>query len=322
MDIHKRSVQIGFCVLVFALTLRVGGALAGKVAGILSKEKVANAIFFLETGRVVRAAKPSPTTPSETEPPAPTEPEPTAAVFTSSDISRVQLNNRTGVSVDSAALMQQTLSWDLTQAAPTVLIYHTHGTEGYSEISGYRTKDKNNNMVSIGAAVARRLEAEGITVLHDTAAHDDPSYNGSYTSSRKSVQAYLAEYPSICLVLDIHRDAVEDEAGNQVGQAITVDGQKTAQLMMVVGTDASGRNHPDWEKNMALAVKLHVQLQKQTPGICRAISFRTQRFNQDLSPGGLLIEVGAAGNTRQEALLAAEKLAEGIIALAEGTEVY
>ena len=71
---------------------------------------------------------------------------------------------------------------------------------------------------------------------------------------------------------------------------------------------------------MSLAVKFQAQLEKQCPGICRPISFRSQRFNQDLSTGALLVEVGSAGNTHQEALLATDFLAQTIIALAKGTE--
>ena len=206
-----------------------------------------------------------------------------------------------------------------------MLILHSHGsesyqnTENYQEISDHRTLDTDYNMVSVGERLAQQLEAAGIHVVHDKTLHDQPSYNESYVEARKSIQSYLAEYPSIQLVLDLHRDSVEDQSGNQKGYTVTVEGQKVARLMMVVGTDAGGRNHPNWQENFALAIKLHVQLCKKTPGICRSISFRTQRFNQDLSAGGLIIEVGAAGNTRQEALLGADALAEGIIALANGT---
>ena len=70
---------------------------------------------------------------------------------------------------------------------------------------------------------------------------------------------------------------------------------------------------------MALATKLHAQLEIRFPGICRPISFRTERFNQDLSPGALLIEVGAAGDTLEQALVAVNALAEGIGDLAFGT---
>ena len=115
-------------------------------------------------------------------------------------------------------------------------------------------------------------------------------------------------------MLDIHRDAVEASDGEQLGFTVG----SAAQLMLVVGTDASGLSHPGWPENMSLAVKLHAQLEKNTPGICRPISFRSQRFNQDLSPGALIVEVGAAGNTRQEALEAVELLGQAVIDLAQG----
>lgn len=315
---RKEYLQTGIVCVTLAVVMHLGLSLAPRALPIL---------LFLGTGRW--AGQSGQTAVSVDLPEESSGPESgDKAVFAAGDQSLVEVHNVCGYGVDVGAMLATPLTWNLRQAEPTVLILHSHGTESYRntenyvQTTQYRTLDKGYNVVSVGDYLAQKLEAAGIRVIHDTTLHDYPSYNDSYVEARDAIAAYLAEYPSICLVLDIHRDAVEDEAGNQVGQAITVDGQKTAQLMMVVGTDASGRNHPDWEKNMALAVKLHVQLQKQTPGICRAISFRTQRFNQDLSPGGLLIEVGAAGNTRQEALLAAEKLAEGIIALAEGTEVY
>ena len=113
-------------------------------------------------------------------------------------------------------------------------------------------------------------------------------------------------------MLDLHRDAT-DESAAQLDTSALVNGMESAQLMLVVGT-----RQEDWQSNMALAVKLTALLEKRHPGITRPISFRTQRFNQDLSPGALLVEVGAAGNTRQEALTAAKALADAIIALSKG----
>ena len=149
--------------------------------------------------------------------------------------------------------------------------------------------------------------------------HDSPSYSSSYSNARKSIRAYLEKYPSIRMVLDIHRDSVENSDGEQLRFTAQKDGQTAAQLMMVVGTDANGLSHPDWPENMSLAVKLHAQLEKNCPGICRPISFRSQRFNQDLSTGAMLIEVGSAGNTRAEALLAAQILGQAILELSHGT---
>ena len=322
---ERRCFQAGFFVLILAVVVRLVST--GVVATVMKNPMTVSAVVLMETGRWVGSIpeKSDPAPNVETVSKTPT---PQTVAFTAEDGALVEVNNVCGYGVDIEAMLAEPLSWDLMQETPTVLILHSHGsesyqnTEGYTQSSAYRTLDKNYNVVSVGKRLKERLEGAGIGVIHDTSLHDYPSYDDAYVAARETIAAYLEAYPSICLVIDLHRDAVEDGSGNQLGYTINAEGQKTAQLMMVVGTNASGRNHPNWERNMALAVKLHVQLQKQTPGICRAISFRTQRFNQDLSPGGMLIEVGAAGNTRQEALLAADRLAEGIIALAKGTEVY
>lgn len=174
-------------------------------------------------------------------------------------------------------------------------------------------------MLSIGDAVGEILENGGIGVIHDRTLHDHPSYNDAYHSSRKSVQQYLQQYPSIRLILDLHRDA----SGGTGGQLVTVGsvgGVRSAQLMLVVGTDEKSGSHPLWRENLSLALKLTAVLERENPGLCRSVNLRAQRFNQDLSPGCLLVEVGAAGNTHAEALLAAQALARGILEIAEGVE--
>lgn len=341
MDISHKSLRIGAAAILCAVILRLfSSGLIDTAVSILSKPETASVIFYLETGRVVRSPEPQvPTQPETTHPPETTPQQETTfpvssvppdepaaqAVFSPDDAALVQIGNFCGYEVDTEALLQQPLDWELINHAPTVLILHTHGsesytqTEDYTEDTAYRTLDENYNMISIGARLAALLEDGGIHVLHDQTIHDYPSYNGSYAHAREYISEYLKQYPSICMVLDIHRDAMEDADGNQIGHTLQINGQKTAQLMLVVGSDAGGLVHPDWQKNMALAVKLHAQLEKHCPGICRPISFRTQRFNQDLSPGALLVEVGAAGNTRVEAMLAVEQLAQGILELAHGT---
>lgn len=312
MDIHKRSLQIGLGVLLCALVFRLGGGITDKLAAFLSRPQVASTLLFLETGRVVRAVEPEqPTAPAEETVPEtvlPTEPAAEPVVFTASDVG-IKINNQSGKSVDLSALIQSPLTWNLKQDAPTVLIYHTHGTEAYTETSGYRTRDNNYNMISIGTAVEKRLTEAGISVIHDTVAHDAPSYDGSYAASRKSVQQYLAEYPTIKLVIDLHRDSMTDSAGKQLQTSVN----GAAQMMFVIGTQAD-----NWLENTALAAKLHALLERQCPGIMRSLCLRPQRFNQDLAPA-LLVEVGAAGNTRAQALNSAELLSDAIIELAQGT---
>ncbi len=293
---------------------------------LMSHPEAVSLLLYLETGRIV---EPLPTV-AETQPTQTTvgtEPVPKGLLFYEEDAELVQVSNFSNYAVDVPALLTAQLEWDLTEAGPKVLILHSHATESYTQTaqfsyhpsSAYRTLDTERNMVRVGQALKEALEQKGIGVIHDTTLHDYPSYNDAYIQSRETVQQWLAQYPSIHLVIDLHRDAAGDSAIKQLSTATVIDSTETAQLMMVVGSNAGGRQHPNWEANFALAAKLHAQLEKRFPGICRPISFRTERFNQDLSAGALLIEIGAAGDTLEEALAAVGFLAEGISDLALGT---
>jgi len=337
MEQERRSIRIGLTAIACAVFLRLVSVGAfDPVVKLLTRQEVASFLLYMETGRVVRTASASellalPETTAATEPPQ-IQPQPQPVenanpTFSAQDAQLVDISNYNDYAVDVPAMLQTPLSWDLTQDSPTVLILHTHATESYTqtpentytESSGYRTLDEQHNMIRIGARIAELLEAGGIRVIHDRTLHDHPSYNDAYSNARDTIRTYLEQYPSIRMVLDIHRDAADMSSGVQLSTQATVNGQASAQLMMVVGTNAGGLNHPAWPENMALAVKLHAHLEKAFPGICRPISFRSQRFNQDLSTGGMLIEVGAAGNTLEEALTAADVLAQELLELAHGT---
>lgn len=329
MDIEKWSVRIGAAALLFAVLFRLGsdGVFKTAAQALATPESVA-VMMFLESGRVVRS--PAVETPRATEPvetsPMPEDTAPAQAVFAPADADLVEVNSYCGYEADVPALLQQPLSWQLQKKEPTVLIIHSHGSESYEktdkyeESSAYRTLNTDYNMISIGAELKRILEAGGVQVIHDTQMHDQPSYSASYSQARKSIKKYLEENPSICLVLDLHRDALENKDGKQVAVRAKHDGKTVAQLMLVVGTDVR-LSHPDWPENMSLAVKLHALLEKSFPGICRPISFRSQRFNQDLSPGALLVEVGSAGNTHEEAMAAVQVLGQTVLELAAGAAV-
>ena len=237
----------------------------------------------------------------------------------------VELTYLCGYRPDIAALLRSPLEWDLASGEPTVLIFHTHTTESYEkgeqdyiESAPYRTTDGRYNVLAVGDRITALLNQAGIVTLHDREFHDYPDYNGCYGRTRKCTAAYLKEYPSLRLVLDLHRDASEGGPG-QLRTLAKVDGKDSAQLMIVAGSQDSGAAHPRWLENLSLGLKLQAQLQSQCPGIVRPLSLRAQRFNQDLSPGSLLIEMGGAGNTLQEAMLAGDQLAQAVIALSRGT---
>ena len=334
MELERQALKLGAAAIVCALILRLASNLPSEVKSFLSGPEMTRIAILLHTGRLVRLPEEittpaisltEPTESTQTDVPVTTPAETAVAVFEEQDAALVSVNSYCGYETDLSALLQTPLSWDLTEAAPAVLILHSHGSESYVNLEGYRessphrTLDTDYNMVSVGTHLAELLEAGGVHVIHDTTLHDYPSYNASYGNARESMADYLSRYPGICLVLDLHRDAVELSDGTQKKFTVATPQGEAAQLMMVVGTDASGLDHPDWPSNMALAVKLHAQLEKLVPGSCRPISFRSQRFNQDLSSGALIVEVGAAGNTHQEALLGAELLAQAILSMAGGT---
>ena len=338
MKLEEKCLQLGAVVVAAAIALRLlGGGLGQQLLTKLSSPEMAALLLYVETGRVIHPGQAqTPTAPTEpaiapeTEPPettdAPALPsEPDMPAFAPQDAALVEVNSLCGYDADVETLLQMPLDWNLTGDAPTVLILHSHATESYTktedyaESTAYRTLDEGYNMVSVGDRLTQLLEERGIRVIHDRTLHDYPSYTNSYNQARSATRKLLEENPSIRLVLDLHRDSIADSAGDQLSYTVDTQEGSAAQVMMVVGTDAGGLTHPNWDENMALAVKLHALLEQSCPGICRPISFRSQRFNQDLSTGALLIEVGAAGNTRPEALLATEYLADCIAALANGT---
>ena len=340
MDEHRPVLRIGAWTVALAVFLRLlGTGVLDRLTRLPTDPGTLSLFVYLQTGRkVTLPAKlpvlplPTPTQPAPTQPTLPetTEPQPTQPPsetgITAEDMSYVNLSYSGNYRPELEPLLLSPLFWDLADGQPRVLILHTHATECYTAAPGesiylsgdYRTEDPAHNMLSVGEYVAKKLAEGGVGVIHDRTLHDSPSYNDAYVNSRKTVQAYLEKYPTIQLVLDLHRDAA-GSGGQQLVTVGSVNGQRSAQLMLVVGTNESGRNHPNWQQNLALALKLTAVLEREDPGLCRNINLRKERFNQDLSVGGLIVEVGAAGNTRQEALLAAGALVEGILKLAKGT---
>lgn len=314
----KKVLQVGGFMIGLAILLRLTLGAWAPVLESGQPIQPGQIFLFLQTGRVIclpAAPPPQEDTPLPSETPAPA-----IAVFSQTDGKLIQLRNTSDKKADVSTALLTELQWDLYANQPTVLILHSHGSESYEytgeyqETTAYRTLNTDYNMVSIGDQLAKKLEQAGIRVIHDRTLYDVPSYNDAYVNARKAIQQHLADNPSICLVLDLHRDAAATETG-QIRYVTDTPEGTAAQLMLVLGT-----NHTGWQDNLSFATKLQVQLEKQVPGICRPISVRAQRYNQDLCPAAVLVEVGAAGNDRQEALLAAEYLANAIISLACGAQ--
>lgn len=324
MDAQRKSLRVGTWAILLAIAVRlVSTGAPERFWEWLRQPETAAILMYLETGKVFRPPPEElPQTVPPTEPPEITEPAPALPRFSPEDAALVTVRDTSGNTADIGALLELPLNWDLTADTPAVLIYHTHATESYtqtaddlySESSDFRTLDTAHNMVSIGSHLENLLTQAGIGVIRSETLHDYPSYDGGYDSSRETITDALSSHSSIQLVLDLHRDAAVDANGRQFATAATVNGQESAQILFLIGT-----GHPNWRENMALAAKLTVLLEKSYPGITRGILTRTYDYNQDLSAGALLVEVGAAGDTRQKALMAVEALSEAIVALAKGT---
>ena len=232
----------------------------------------------------------------------------------------VYINNRSDRTF-GADIFDGTFSAALSKdEGPQVLILHTHGSEAYTMPPGLeyeptsecRTTDCTCNVVRVGDELAGVLEAAGLTVVHDTTLHDYPEYSGAYDRSLTTAKAYLEQYPSIQFILDVHRDAISDGNGGMYKVVSDVAGQNAAQLSFVVGTDGGGLEHPLWQENLKLAAAITQCLAEDYPTLMRPITVRNSRYNQHLTTGTLLVEVGAAGNSLDEALLSARLLGNAL----------
>lgn len=181
---------------------------------------------------------------------------------------------------------------------------HSHTTESFEPYVreygdaefNYRTTDPALSVVMVGDQIEAQLKKAGIGVIHDGTIHDYPRYTGSYDRSRVVVKRILEENPTIKVVLDIHRDAIVSN-GNLLQPVIDVDGQDTAQVMIISGCDNGSLNMPNYMKNFRFASCLQQQIESDTPGLTRPVLFDYRKYNQDLTTGSLLIEVGSHGNT-------------------------
>lgn len=327
---EKRSTRLGAALIIFAIFLRLISSFWNSGVLAVREEEAAEEKTTLHRPTTGTPSPPETqaTTATATQPTTQPPPPPQAVTFFQEDVqyARVQYAQDCPYRPDLEKLLLQSLNWDLTGDAPTVLIIHTHASESYTRQSGqdyvetadYRTLNEAYNMVAVGDKLTQLLTAAGICVLHDRQIHDYPSYTAAYSNSREAARYYLNQYPSIQVVLDLHRDAAENADGSQYATSATVNGEKVAQLMLVVGTNASGNYHPGWQENLAIALKLQVLLEKQAPGITRQTVLRAQRFNHDLSAGAMIVEVGTAGNTLEEAMGAIPVLAQALIELMHG----
>ena len=229
----------------------------------------------------------------------------------------LSIKNETAYSVDLTSLLRPGPRLRLPAEGPQILIIHTHGSEAYTPAGldryeandNRRTADEKFSVIRVGDELAAIFEEAGLRVIHDREIYDYPSYTGSYTRSGEAVERCLSENPGIAVVLDIHRDALGSD-GVVYKTMAEEEGTVASQIMLLCGTDESGLSHPDWRENLALALYLQARIDALHPTLMRPVSLVPQRYNQHLSRGSLILEVGSSGNTLQEALAAIRMFGE------------
>ena len=219
---------------------------------------------------------------------------------------------------------------ELNSSLPQVLIVHTHGTEAYSpEGSTYyydnggefaRSQNINENVVSVGAYMARLLNENGINTVHCTVMHDIESYRDSYSRSANTIKEYLRKYPSIKYVFDVHRDSIINSDGDIVRPVANVGGKAAAQVMAVIGSNAGGTDYDTWTDNLAFAQQLRHKLNSICPEFARATCLRESTYNQELAPLSILLEMGASGNSLSEVMTSAEYTVQAIVEIITGQQ--
>lgn len=231
---------------------------------------------------------------------------------------KIQIKNSSKYDPDINALLNAPLNISLKADEPAVLIIHTHGSEAYTPDGDdqyvasdpYRTQNPDYSILRVGEALKEALESRGISVIHDTGIYDYPSYSGSYGRSLAAMRGHVEKHPSIGLVIDLHRDAIGDSSGKQYRTIAQIGDETCAQVMFVMGTDTTGLEHPKWQENLKLALRLQQEMDTLYPTLTRPIRLSENRYNQQVTTGSMILEVGCTGNTLKESLSAVRYFAD------------
>lgn len=238
----------------------------------------------------------------------------------------VEVDNKTQSSINLKTILSQKPSLKkLSSDEPSILIYHTHSTEGYEllDLGWYakeynsRTKDTSKNVVRVGEELTATLEEAGFSVIHDKTIYDE-SYNGAYSRSRVSVEKYLKKHPSIQITIDLHRDAIHYEDGTKCKPTATINGKKAAQVMIISGCEGNGvEDFPDWQKNLVFSTHLQGTVEEKYTGLMRPVFFCHRKYNMDVTPCSFLLEFGTDANTLEEAVYSAQLIGESFVRMLE-----
>lgn len=231
--------------------------------------------------------------------------------------------NQTDRVIDMQSVMAAACKIPAAKGKISVLIIHTHTGEGYnteelpylasSDDEFARSADGSDGVVAVGAQLAKRLNEAGIGTIHCKTVFDGESNRESYRRAAEAIEAFRLAYPSLVCVIDVHRSATVDDAGNIVRSLSVKEGQCIAQTQLICGMSAELTN----KTNLALAMQLGERMNQAFPDSCAAVICKEQVLNQDCAPFCLTLEIGSSGNTPKEAMSAAEIVADALRTLFE-----
>ena len=215
--------------------------------------------------------------------------------------------------LDASKLLTEDLSIRKNPQVPQILIYHTHSQEEFADsVPG----DTETSIVGMGEVLAEALQGYGYQVIHDTGVYDlvdgvlDRS--AAYDYARVAVENILQEYPTIEVIIDLHRDGVDGQ------KFVTeIDGKPTSMIMFFNGISRNSQDepiaylaNPYTQQNLAFSLQLELAAREKYPGYTRNIYLKAERFNLHLRPRSLLVEAGTQLNTVEEEKNAMQPLAD------------
>lgn len=202
---------------------------------------------------------------------------------------------------------------------PKILIFHTHSSETYADSD--RSKGISEGIWGVGEQLKNILEEKyGISVMHDSGRYDvvdgKTQIIGAYERMEPAITKILQENPSIEMVIDLHRDGVNEG----VRLVSDINGKTCAKVMFFNGlcrlkengvlNNISSLPNNYLKENLALSFNMQVTANKLYPDFTRRIYINAYRYSLNMLPKSMLIEVGAQTNTKAEAQNAMEPLAD------------
>lgn len=184
----------------------------------------------------------------------------------------------------------------------SIYFYCTHSAESYIADSGKARLDGKRGLINtVASTLDKELQDKGIKSQFINKIHDYPDYNQSYTYSRDTVKHIVQSNEDTLALFDIHRDSIP---GTDKAATVEIDGRKSAQILIVVGTDER-KPHPNWKQNYSFAQRLYAQSEKMYPGLIKGVRTKAGTYNQEFHTRALLLEFGSDYNTLEEACYAA-----------------